>query len=72
MQTKVLDMESTKGNPADYFQHPAPLGSNLYDRNRVKALPPEGRQSAQGRQLSPVQSPDTAADPETAAQAGIA
>lgn len=43
-------MASTEGNPANFFQHPAPLGSNLYDRDRIKATPPEGRQLGAGGQ----------------------
>lgn len=53
-------MASTQGNPADFFQHPAPLGSNLYDRDRAKAIPPEGRQTHE-QQLSPVQAPTASA-----------
>ena len=62
-------MASTKGNPANFFQHPAPLGSNLYDRDRVKATPPEGRQLGAGVQH--VSSTKAATEPKMAEKASV-
>lgn len=45
MSKKTVEMAGTSGNPADFFQHPAPLGSNLYDRDRPRVAPPQGRQN---------------------------
>ena len=46
VQSRQLSLAATQGNPADFFQHPAPLGSNLYDRDRVRAQIPAGRGAA--------------------------
>ena len=62
-------MASTEGNPANFFQHPAPLGSNLYDRDRVKATPPEGRQLRAGSQ--PLASTKAAPEPSSAEKASM-
>lgn len=43
VQSRRLSLAATQGNPADFFQHPAPLGSNLYDRDRLRAQIPAGR-----------------------------
>ena len=66
MKTETLAMASTQGNPDNFFQHPAPLGSNLYDRDRVRAIPPEGRQSGVGVQLASAPNLSAAAESKTA------
>lgn len=61
-QTQTLPMAGTRGNPANFFQHPAPLGSNLYDRDRVRVVPPAGRQLGPGGQagsLSSIPTPES-------------
>ena len=63
-------MASTQGNPADFFQHPAALGSNLYNRDRVKAIPPEGRRSGLGSQLNATPSISAPAEPESPPKVG--
>ena len=65
VQTRSLQMASTQGNPADFFQHPTPLGSNLYDRDRARATPPEGRQIGFGGQPNSLPTTSTPAEPET-------
>lgn len=55
-------MAGTRGNPANFFQHPAPLGANLYDRGRVRVVPPAGRQLGPGVQagsLSSIPAPES-------------
>ncbi len=63
-------MASTQGNPADFFQHPVPLGSNLYDRDRPRATPPEGRQIGFGGQPNSLPTTGTPAEPETPEKVG--
>ena len=65
VQNRSLQMASTQGNPADFFQHPTPLGSNLYDRDRARATPPEDRQIGFGGQLNLLSTTSTPAEPET-------
>ncbi|KAA6427690.1 MAG: hypothetical protein FRX49_02353 [Trebouxia sp. A1-2] len=64
VHTRHLTMASTQGNPADFFQHPALLGSNLYDRDRPRATPPEGRQIGFGGQPNSLLTTSTPAEPE--------
>ena len=64
VQIRNLQMASTQGSPADFFQHPAPLGSNLYDRDRARAAPPEGRQIGSGGQPNSLPITCTPADSE--------
>ena len=52
VQSRQLSLAATQGNPADFFQHPAPLGSNLYDRDRVRAQVPAGRGVAVSDQVA--------------------
>ena len=52
VQSRQLSLAATQGNPADFFQHPAPLGSNLYDRDRVRAQIPAGRGVAVSDQVA--------------------
>ena len=63
-------MASTQGNPADFFQHSAPLGSNLYDRDRARATPPEGRQIGFGGQPNSLPTTSISAEPETPEKVG--
>ena len=65
VQNRSLQMASTQGNPADFFQHPTPLGSNLYDRDRARATPPEDRQIGFGGQPNLLSTTSTPAEPET-------
>ena len=65
VQTRSLQMTSTQGNPADFFQHPTPLGSNLYDRDRARAAPPKDRQIGFGGQPNLLPTTSTPAEPET-------
>ena len=52
VQSRQLSLAATQGNPADFFQHPSPLGSNLYDRGRVRAQVPAGRGVAASDQVA--------------------
>ena len=70
VQTKIVQMAGIQGNPADFFQHPAPLGSNLYDRGRIRALPPEGRQIGVGGQLMSLPSMSTPTEPDPPKKVG--
>ncbi|KAL3145426.1 hypothetical protein ABBQ38_001671 [Trebouxia sp. C0009 RCD-2024] len=66
-------MAGTRGNPANFFQHPAPLGSNLYDRDRVRVVPPAGRQLGPGGQagsLSSIPTPESTSAEKEAKPAG--
>lgn len=65
VQRQTLPMASTQGSPANFFQHPAPLGSNLYDRDRVRVIPPEGRQRKMGNQPASAPSSSAVAEPNT-------
>ena len=69
VQTEHLAMAAAQGNAANFFQHPAPLGSNLYDRDRVRAIPPEGRQL--GGQPPPTPNVTASADTSKAEKASV-
>ncbi|KAL3145033.1 hypothetical protein ABBQ32_003526 [Trebouxia sp. C0010 RCD-2024] len=72
-QTETLPMAGTRGNPANFFQHPAPLGANLYDRGRVRVVPPAGRQLGPGVQagsLSSIPAPESTSAIKEAKSAG--
>lgn len=58
VQTSTVEMASMQGDPADFFQHPALLGSNLYDRDRPRQSPPKGRRASTATAQKP-----TAAQP---------
>ena len=38
--TKLSGLKALETDPVEFFCHPAPFGSNLYDKDRVKATPP--------------------------------
>lgn len=65
IHTETLPMASTQGNPANFFQHPAPLGSNLYDRDRARVIPPEGRQLGPGGTSRGAATTETAPEPSS-------